>query len=82
MNSEDLLKRISIDPNVCFGKPCIKGHRIWVSLIVDMLTSGMTEGDILEDYPQLKRQDILACLAYGAEMTRERYVEIPLEQTA
>jgi len=82
MNSEDLLKRISIDPNVCFGKPCIKGHRIWVSLILDMLTSGMTEGDILEDYPQLKRQDILACLAYGAEMTRERYVEIPLEQTA
>ena len=82
MKSEDLLKRISIDPNVCFGKPCIKGHRIWVSLILDMLTSGMTEGDILEDYPQLKRQDILACLAYGAEMTRERYVEIPLEQTA
>ena len=82
MNSEELLKRISIDPNVCFGKPCIKGHRIWVSLILDMLTSGMTEGDILEDYPQLTRQDILACLAYGAEMTRERYVEIPLEQTA
>ena len=82
MNSEELLKRISIDPNVCFGRPCIKGHRIWVSLILDMLTSGMTEGDILEDYPQLTRQDILACLAYGAEMTRERYVEIPLEQTA
>ena len=82
MNSEELLKRISIDPNVCFGKPCIKGHRIWVSLILDMLTSGMTEGDILEDYPQLTREDILACLAYGAEMTRERYVEIPLEQTA
>ena len=82
MNSEELLKRISIDPNVCFGKPCIKGHRIWVSLILDMLTSGMTEGDILEDYPQLTRQDILACLAYGAEMTRERYVEIHLEQTA
>ena len=82
MNSEDLLKRISIDPNVCFGKPCIRGHRIWVSLILDMLTSGMTEGEILEDYPQLTRQDILACLAYGAEMTRERYVEIPLEQTA
>lgn len=82
MNSKELLTRISIDPNVCFGKPCIKGHRIWVSLILDMLTSGMTEGDILEDYPQLTRQDILACLAYGAEMTRERYVEIPLEQTA
>jgi uncharacterized protein (DUF433 family) len=78
----EYLKRISINPNVCFGKPCIKGHRIWVSLILDMMTDGMTESEILEEYPQLSREDILACLAYGAEMTRERYVEIPLEQTA
>jgi uncharacterized protein (DUF433 family) len=78
----EYLNRISIDPNICFGKPCIKGHRIWVSLILDMLSGGMTMDDILEDYPQLQREDILAYLAYGAEMARERYVEIPLEQTA
>jgi uncharacterized protein (DUF433 family) len=76
------LERISIDPRVCFGKPCIKGHRIWVSLILDMLTEGMTVEDILMDYPQLERPDILACIAYGAEMARERYVEVPVERSA
>lgn len=78
----EYLNRISIDPNVCFGKPCIKGHRIWVSLVLDMLSEGMSVGDILEEYPQLQREDIHACLAYGAEMSRERYVEIPFERTA
>lgn len=78
----EYLNRISINPNVCFGKACVKGHRIWVSLILDMLTDGMTESEILQEYPQLSREDILACLAYGAEMTRERYIELPLEQTA
>jgi uncharacterized protein (DUF433 family) len=78
----EYLSRISIDPNVCFGKPCIKGHRIWVSLILDMLSGGMSVEDILEDYPQLQREDVHACLAYGAEMAREGYVEIPFEQPA
>jgi len=76
------LKRITIDPNVCFGKPCIRGHRIWVSLILDMLTDGMTIEALLEDYPQLAVDDIYACLAYGAEMARERYVEVPFEKSA
>lgn len=72
-----LLNRISIDPNICFGKPCIKGTRIWVSLILDYLSSGMSIDELLEEYPYLTRDDILAALAYGAEMSRERYVEIP-----
>ena len=76
------LDRISIDPRICFGKPCIKGHRIWVSLILDMLTEGMTVEEILEEYPQLERADIFACIAYGAEMTRERYVEVAVERSA
>jgi len=76
------LDRISINPNICSGKPCIKGHRIWVSLILDLLTEGMSIEELLEEYPQLEREDILACLAYGAEMSRERYVEIPFEKTA
>jgi len=76
------LERISIDPNVCFGKPCIRGHRIWVSLILDMLTEGITIEELLKEYPQLEVEDIYACLAYGAEMARERYVEISLEKSA
>lgn len=82
MNRQELLNRISINPQICFGKPCIKGHRIWVSLILDFLASGMTITEILEEYPQLELQDILACIAYGAEMSRERFVEINIESVA
>ena len=74
-----LLQRISIDPNVCFGKPCIKGSRIWVSLILDLLSSGTLIEDVLSEYPQLKEEDIRAAIAYGAEMSRQRYIEIPSE---
>jgi uncharacterized protein (DUF433 family) len=70
-----LLRRISVDPNVCFGKPCIRGTRIWVSLILDFLANGMTTEEILEEYPQLTTDDVRAAIAYGAEMSRERYVE-------
>jgi uncharacterized protein (DUF433 family) len=79
MTKKELLSRISIDPNICFGKPCIRGHRIWVSLILDYLASGMTTQELLQQYPDLEEADILACIAYGAEMARERYVEIPHE---
>ncbi len=75
---QELLSRITIDPNVCFGKPTIRGHRIWVSLILDLLASGMTAAEILDDYPGLVEADILACIAYGAEMARERYFEVPI----
>ncbi len=79
MTKDELLARISIDSNVCFGRPCIKGHRIWVSLVLDLLASGLTAQDIVREYPGLEEVDVLACIAYGAEMSRERYVEIPLE---
>ncbi len=72
-----LLQRITIDPNVCFGKPCVRGTRIWVSLILDFLANGMTINDVLDEYPQLVTEDILAAIAYGAEMSRERYIELP-----
>lgn len=74
----DLLNRISIDPNVCFGKPCIKGTRIWVSSILDLLASGETEGDILSSYPQLVSEDVRAAIAYGAEAARERIIPVAL----
>ncbi len=76
MRRDELLARISIDPKICFGKPCIRGHRIWVSLILDFLASGSSSDDILLAYPQLSREDIQACLAYGAEMSRDRYFEV------
>jgi len=76
MKREKILDRISIDPNVCFGKPCIKGHRIWVSMILDLLADGMSGADIRAEYPQLTDEDIRACIAYGAEMSREHYIEI------
>lgn len=77
-----LLDRISIDPHVCFGKPCIRGSRIWVSLILDFLADGMTAEEIREDYPQLQPEDILAAIAYGAEMSRERIIPVPTERAA
>ena len=82
MPKKELLSRISIDPNICFGKPCIKGHRIWVSLILDFLASGWSVPQVLDNYPGLVDDDILACIAYGAEMARERYLELPSDLSA
>jgi uncharacterized protein (DUF433 family) len=82
MNKEELLERISVNPDICFGKPCIKGHRIWVSLVLDLLAAGWSVQEILENYPGLEEADVLACIAYGAEMSRERYVDIELARSA
>ncbi len=72
--------RISIDPAICHGKPCIKGTRIWVSLILDFLANGDSVETIIEEYPHITRDDVLACIAYGAEMARERFVPIPISR--
>lgn len=77
-----LLEPISINPNVCFGKPCIKGTRIWVSLILDYLANGESEQDLLAAYPHLTHEDILAAIAYGAEAARERIVPVPTHEPA
>lgn len=77
-----LLQRIRIDPQVCFGKPCVRGTRIWVSLILDQLAAGMTPEALMSDYPQLTREDILAAIAYGAEAARERVIPVPVESSA
>src|ERR1035438_3769197 len=64
---EELLQRIWIDPARCGGKPCIRGHRIWVSLILDLLAAGESVPEILRNYPGLAEADILACIAYRSE---------------
>jgi uncharacterized protein (DUF433 family) len=81
MKREELLSRISIDPEICFGKPCIQGRRIWVSLVLDLLASGMKVEEIMKEY-ELAEEDVMACIAYGAEMSRERYVDIPVRTGA
>jgi uncharacterized protein (DUF433 family) len=77
MDRNELLKRIVVDPEICFGKPCIRGHRIWVSLVLDRLADGATIAEILADYPGVDEADIRACIAYGAEMSRAATVDLP-----
>lgn len=81
MDRQELLKRVSVDPNVCFGRPCIRGTRIWVSLIVDNLAEGISEEDLLAAYPQLEPDDIRAALCYAAEVTRERVIPVASENS-
>jgi uncharacterized protein (DUF433 family) len=68
--------RISVDPNQMGGVPCIRGLRIPVATVVDMVADGMTETEILAAYPDLEQQDIREALRYAAEAVRER--ELPL----
>jgi uncharacterized protein (DUF433 family) len=77
-----LLDRITVDPRICSGKPCVKGTRIWVSLILDFLADGMTEAELLVEYPQLVHEDALAAIAYGAEAARERIIPVPVDRVA
>jgi uncharacterized protein (DUF433 family) len=72
----ELLKRITVDPETCHGKPCIKGTRIMVWQIVQLLANGDTMDAILDAYPGLTREDVQACLVYAAELTRERVLPI------
>lgn len=72
-----MFERISINPNVCHGQACIKGTRIPVHLVVKLLASGDTIEEILADYPSIKREDVLACLAYAGDLAEEE--NIPAE---
>lgn len=83
MNPDILREHIWIDPARCGGRPCIRGHRIWVSLVLDLLAEGLTPEQIVADhYPQISREDIRACLLYGSAMSQERFVSVPLEAVA
>ena len=73
------IPRITIDPEVMGGKPCVRGTRIWVSLILDLLASGMTEAEVIAEHPGLKHEDVLAAIAYGAEAARDRVIPVPVE---
>jgi uncharacterized protein (DUF433 family) len=64
-----LLERITIDQNICHGKPTIRGMRYPVEMILDLLSSGMTFQEIIEDYPSIENEDIKACLAFASKIT-------------
>ena len=64
MNEDELLKRITIEPGKCGGRPCIRGMRIRVKDVIELLAAGATIEEILEDYPDLERQDIQASILY------------------
>ena len=68
---------ITVNPNVCHGKACIKGTRIMVSVVLDNLAAGLSSDEIIESYPSLKPDDIQAAVAYAAELARERVMPLP-----
>jgi uncharacterized protein (DUF433 family) len=70
-----ILTRITIDPAVCHGKPCVRGLRYPVETILELLSSGMSHEDILADYEDLERDDLLAVLAYAARLARTRRLQ-------
>jgi uncharacterized protein (DUF433 family) len=70
-------ERITSDPGVCHGSPCIKGTRIMVTVILDNLAAGEPVQDILKSYPSLHAEDVQAALGYAAELAKERIVALP-----
>jgi len=71
MPDDKLLDRISVNPAVCTGKPCIKGTRIYIAIILDALAEGLTPEEVMDHYPPLTLDDIHAALAYAADLARE-----------
>ncbi len=70
MSTKSLLKRITIDPGICHGKPCVRGLRYPVEFLLDLLSGESTVADILADYPDLEAEDLKAVHAYAAKLTR------------
>ena len=71
MTRSELLSRVTVDPEVCTGKPCIRGTRIYIAIILDALAEGLTPEEIIDHYPGLALEDIHAAEAYAAELARE-----------
>ncbi|MEQ8924797.1 MAG: DUF433 domain-containing protein [Fulvivirga sp.] len=65
-----LINRITVNPNICHGKPTIRNKRYTVDLVLDLLAAGSSHQEILDDYPNLEEEDILACLAYATKITK------------
>lgn len=78
MSSGDLLKRITTSPEICHGKPCIRGLRYPVEFLLELLSGETTESDILQDYPDLEPEDLRAVHAYAARLSQvKRFEPLP-----
>ena len=71
-----LLDRIVVNPAICFGKPTIRGHRLWVSLILGYLAEGWTVDAVVEEFQGIEADDVLACIAYGAQLADVRFADL------
>lgn len=74
--AQEIFNRITVDPGICHGKPCIKGTRIYISIIIDWLASGSTFEDILNAYPTLTKSDLIAVLEYSKKLIQDRNAEM------
>lgn len=74
--SDDVLSRITLDPQQCHGKPSIRGLRYSVAWLLELMSSGMTTAEILEDYEDLQEQDIYAVLMYAARLSQVKRIEV------
>ena len=72
---KELISRITVNPEICQGKPTIRNTRYTVELILDLLSSGMSEAEIMEDYPALEPLDIKACLAFASQLTKVKSIQ-------
>lgn len=70
----DLLQRITINPEICHGKPTVRNMRYTVSLILDLLSAGMTNDEIIADYPAIEKEDIQACLLYASRLSETKTI--------
>ena len=75
-------EHISVDPNICHGKACIRGTRVMVSVILDNLVAGLTTAEIVRSYPSIGPDDVAAAMAYAADLARERVVATPVGAAA
>ena len=78
-NSSKLLERITIDPDICHGKPCIRGLRYPAETFLELLSAGMTHEEILADYEDLEEQDLLAVLAFAARLSHVKRLKALVE---
>jgi uncharacterized protein (DUF433 family) len=79
---KEIFKRIVCDPDILSGKPVIQGTRISVEFLMELLANNWIHEDIIENYPQIKKEDILSALAYSLSLQKEEYVEIIPEKPA
>ena len=74
-NADDLMQRITIDPHICHGKPCIRGLRYPIEILLELLSAGMTVEEILADYEDLEREDIFATLAFATRLSQVKRIQ-------